>query len=313
MEHFSSKKKWCHVILEWSRFFETWGWLVSCPEGETSLKLATFSLCQSDEICVSYKLRNTASLTMPNLQLLAPVMLTTDPQVSWRSMALLDSVPETFSLSCVQKTFEWFKNLGKPITMEVGRCKIMQSNKRNITKDYTLHLWFIGTNCPLYSDYLGVLHPKMGPSKNPIALTVPGCYPQLDHLRDPCLIVLEKNLAQPRGLLFHALSRKTHCRNDTHTKSIPPGKDWCCNSHVLVYHGPLHIATFWEWLAIYLHEQVYLNHRGLGSSALWPLAEWPQRPQSNLQNPCWHHHHREDPMHLGGVVKRLTQAWCLLR
>ena len=25
------------------------------------------------------------------------------------------------------------------------------------------------------------------------------------------------------------------------------------NSHVLVYHGPLRIATFWEWLAIYFH------------------------------------------------------------
>ena len=25
------------------------------------------------------------------------------------------------------------------------------------------------------------------------------------------------------------------------------------NSHVLVYHGPLQIATFWEWLAIYFH------------------------------------------------------------
>ena len=56
------------------------------------------------------------------------------------------------------------------------------------------------------------------------------------------------------------------------------------HSHVLVYHGPLQIATFWEWLAIYFHYGVYewkfetqtdqesyfflLNH----SSCAWPLT-----------------------------------------
>ena len=31
------------------------------------------------------------------------------------------------------------------------------------------------------------------------------------------------------------------------------------NSHVLVYHGPLQIAAFWEWLAIYFHHSAFHN------------------------------------------------------
>ncbi len=40
---------------------------------------------------------------------------------------------------------------------------------------------------------------------------------------------------------------------------IPPGKDRWRNKLplVLVYHGPLQIATFWGWLAIYFHYGVY--------------------------------------------------------
>ena len=34
------------------------------------------------------------------------------------------------------------------------------------------------------------------------------------------------------------------------------------HSHVLVYHGPLQIATFWEWLAIYFHYGVKVAQFG---------------------------------------------------
>ena len=37
-------------------------------------------------------------------------------------------------------------------------------------------------------------------------------------------------------------------------KQKPPGKvDGACLPLVLVYHSPLQIATFWEWLTIYFH------------------------------------------------------------
>ena len=35
------------------------------------------------------------------------------------------------------------------------------------------------------------------------------------------------------------------------------------NSHVLVYHGPLLFATFWEWLAIYFHDGVVKNKKNM--------------------------------------------------
>ena len=39
--------------------------------------------------------------------------------------------------------------------------------------------------------------------------------------------------------------------------SVPPGKDrWrSALPLVLVYHSPLQIATFWEWLAMYFPQQ----------------------------------------------------------
>ena len=50
-----------------------------------------------------------------------------------------------------------------------------------------------------------------------------------------------------------------------------------CNSHVLVYHGPLLFATFWEWLVIYFHHSVNLlfppsnpkSHHGFILSVPW--------------------------------------------
>ena len=41
------------------------------------------------------------------------------------------------------------------------------------------------------------------------------------------------------------------------------------NSHILVYHGPLQIATFWEWLAIYFSPLGYGTQR---VSSLLPIT-----------------------------------------
>ncbi len=46
-------------------------------------------------------------------------------------------------------------------------------------------------------------------------------------------------------------------------------------SLVLVYHGPLQIAIFWEWLAIYFHHSVMLEIEIIWATATKPLADIP--------------------------------------
>ena len=41
------------------------------------------------------------------------------------------------------------------------------------------------------------------------------------------------------------------------------------HSHVVVYHGPLHFATFWEWLAIHFHRSVHEAVNSNFNHAFW--------------------------------------------
>lgn len=38
--------------------------------------------------------------------------------------------------------------------------------------------------------------------------------------------------------------------------------------HILVYHGPLLLCTFWEWLAIRLDHSVVVTNASLGDDSL---------------------------------------------